>query len=633
MPRAYVGLCATPSFLHGMTRRRRSAFEVLEDAALRLDVPRSFGVSGLRLFCFDESGERLLFEKEMLWSGTEAARDIYLADLPTERKGLFFLRIFCSGACGGAYAVRQGDALFFTEEEASFSLRYSVSDFRYPQSRKKLGGVIYHVFVDRFAKGSVPVPLRADARREENWESGIPEYPPYPGAHLENNTFFGGTLYGVIEKLDRIASLGVNTIYLSPIFEAYSNHKYDTADYKRVDAMFGGEEALSLLIGEAKKRGIGILLDGVFNHTGSDSVYFNKKGRYPSVGAYQSKDSPYYDWYEFQKYPDRYTAWWGIEILPRIHPDRPACRSFFTGKGGVIEQYAALGIDGFRLDVADELSDDFIADIKRTLAKADPEALLYGEVWEDASEKIAYGVRKTYYLGSELDGVMNYPLRTGLISYIRYGECDALRYALTEVTANAPKRIADLQMNLLGTHDTPRILTVLGGPPEEGRTNDELAVLHMSDGERAVALARLKAAYTVLATLPGLPTVYYGDEAGLEGYHDPFNRRPYPWGREDVSLLRHYERLGELRKKYSVYREGDLILLHLSFELLLFARLDGDDVFLTACNRSEEERTLFFSKKVRELLGDTRCERYTLSPMTAAVFKLHAVDEFEISEI
>ena len=421
-------------------------------------------------------------------------------------------------------------------------------------------------------------------------------------------------------------------IYLSPVFEAYSNHKYDTGDYMKVDAMFGGDAALSYLIEEAKKRGIGILLDGVFNHTGADSRYFNRKGRYPTLGAYQSQKSPYYDWYEFQHFPDRYTAWWGIPILPRIHPDRPECRAFFTGKDGVVEHYADFGIAGFRLDVADELSDGFLAEIKATLAKKNADTVLYGEVWEDASDKIAYDVRKRYYLGRELDGVMNYPLRTGLLSYIKDGTCDALSYALLTVTANAPKRIADAQMNLLGTHDTERVLTVLGGVSGDGLPNDELARLRMSEEQRDLAKKRLKMAYTALATLPGIPSVYYGDEAGAEGYRDPFNRMPFPWGREDADLLAHYRTLGALRKKYAVYREGDLLLLHLDHNLLVFARSGHGGIFLTAVNRSDMPYVFSFPKKGRELFSDTRVENFTLAPMSSCIFKFRELSEFEISD-
>ena len=624
---------ATLSFLHGEEEHRRTAYEYGEAGALRFTVPRALGTVSADAVFYDESGRSEVAKTEAHFCGMRGAYDIYEAPLPTLDVGLYFFRMTLHTVIGTLYAYRSDDTVCFSDDgQTPPTFQLSVSDFSFPAPKDRLGGVIYHIFVDRFAKGSKTVPLREDAKLNPDWDHGIPEYPAYPGAYLENNVFFGGTLYGVAEKLDYIATLGVNMIYLSPVFEAYSNHKYDTGDYMKVDAMFGGDAALSYLIEEAKKRGIGILLDGVFNHTGADSRYFNRKGRYPTLGAYQSQKSPYYDWYEFQHFPDRYTAWWGIPILPRIHPDRPECRAFFTGKDGVVEHYADFGIAGFRLDVADELSDAFLTEIKATLAKKNADTVLYGEVWEDASDKIAYDVRKRYYLGRELDGVMNYPLRTGLLSYIKDGTSDALSYALLTVTANAPKRIADAQMNLLGTHDTERVLTVLGGVSGDGLPNEELARLRMSEEQRDLAKRRLKMAYTALATLPGIPSVYYGDEAGAEGYRDPFNRMPFPWGREDADLLAHYRTLGALRKKYAVYREGDLLLLHLDHNLLVFARSGRGGIFLTAVNRSDMPYVFSFPKKGRELFSDTRVENFTLAPMSSCIFKFRELSEFEISD-
>jgi glycosidase len=227
-------------------------------------------------------------------------------------------------------------------------------------------------------------------------------------------------------------------------------------------------------VSEAKEKGIGILLDGVFNHTGSDSVYFNQKGRFPSIGAAQSPDSPYYSWYHFYSYPDSYECWWNIDILPRINPGEPSCAAYFVGEGGIIDRWASIGIAGMRLDVADELPDDFIANIKARLSLKNPESLLYGEVWEDASNKIAYDKRKQYYLGNELDGAMNYPLRDGILRYLREGNVSSMRYYIDEVMPNTPRRILHTQMNLIGTHDTLRAITALVGESPEGHTNAEL---------------------------------------------------------------------------------------------------------------------------------------------------------------
>ena len=424
--------------------------------------------------------------------------------------------------------------------------------------------------------------------------------------------------------------MGVTDIYLSPIFESVSNHKYDTADYLRVDPTFGGEEAFVDLINDARAYGIGIILDGVFNHTGADSIYFNKFNNYNSVGAYQSQSSKYYEWFDFKSHPDDYTCWWGIEILPRINPDKPSCREFFVGEGGVIDKYSKLGIHGFRLDVADELSDDFISSIKARLVKNNPDAVLYGEVWEDASNKIAYGVRKRYYLGRELDGVMNYPVRTGIIDYIKNRKVDTLEYALTDIIDNAPECVANMQMNLLSTHDTERIITVLGADSSSGKENSVLQKLKMSNAERENAIKKVKNAFTVLFTIPGIPSIFYGDEAGLEGYSDPFNRLPFPWGREERELVCHISSLGNLRK-YKVYKNGKFKLLHLSPELLVFQRYDARSNYVTIINNSDSEISLCYSGKIKKMVGDivTTKKDIKLPSQTGAVVKFGS--EFDIN--
>ncbi|MBQ8382721.1 MAG: glycoside hydrolase family 13 protein [Clostridia bacterium] len=451
------------------------------------------------------------------------------------------------------------------------------------------GGMMYHIFVDRFARGG-DVPLRADAILEEDWYGGIPQFADRPGGFVANNLFFGGTLWGVADKLDYLASLGVTVLYLSPIFEAYSNHKYDTGDYRKVDEMFGGDAAFDHLIAEAHCRGIKVILDGVFNHTGSDSRYFNRNGRYEMPGAYQSKESPYYDWFDFEEYPDRYRCWWGIEILPAVTTKNPDYREFICGEDGVIRHYLRRGADGWRLDVADELDRTLLEDIYHAAHTEKPNAAVYGEVWEDASNKIAYSTRRRYFRGHGLDAVMNYPLKEGVIDFIRTGCRERLFEATAGLYSHYPKATSDLLMNFLGTHDTERVLTVLGGIGEEGRPNDVLATARMPDDLRRRAVALLKLAFTLVATLPGIPCVYYGDEAGMEGYHDPFNRMPYPWGREEQTLVAHYAALGKLRAEHrELFGKGYLRVREDTPEgVFAFERWWGDERILVAVNRSHD---------------------------------------------
>ena len=290
-----------------------------------------------------------------------------------------------------------------------------------------------------------------------------------------------------------------------------------------------------------------------------------------------------------------------------------------------------MGIYGFRLDVADELSDDFIASIKQCLDKGRDETILYGEVWEDASNKSSYGSRRHYYQGAELDGVMNYPLRTGIIDYLLGRGCDKLCYALTDVIDNAPEHILHNQMNLLGTHDTERILTMLGDENVSGLSNHQLARLRMDPGRRNFAIQKLMCAYTILATVPGIPTIFYGDEAGLEGYKDPFNRMPYPWGKEDHRLIEHYRKMGRIRQENSVYKDGNFKLIHISNNLLVFSRTDGKNNFVTVVNNSDNRILLSFENSAFELLSKTKGEEHHLNSYSAAVFKTKSESAFEIN--
>ena len=619
-------------YFHNEKKTHVTAYEIDEAAKIQMLLPRTLGVVSVSINLYDESGKNVLKHIESQWSSLSAGCDVYDAslDLKDLGVGLYFFRLQALTQFGLLYGYCDGGALRFSRDIVGDSFQLSVSDFKYSIPAKKLGGIIYHIFVDRFNRSGEAKP-KPGAILCDDWRV-MPEYPAYPGAPLKNNRFYGGTLWGIIDKLEYIRSLGVDTIYLSPIFDAASNHKYDTADYMSVDSMFGGDKAFEALVKKAHEYGIGIILDGVFNHTGSDSIYFNKYGHYKTLGAYQSEKSKYYSWYDFKNYPDEYTAWWGIDILPRIHPDKPDCRKYFVGKDGVIAKYASMGIDGFRLDVADELSDDFIAEIKGVLNEYNSESVLYGEVWEDASNKIAYDKRKQYYLGAELDGVMNYPVRKGILDFLTASDPSALQYALGAVTNNAPKRIRDMQMNLLGTHDTLRILTALGGEKPQGRSNEYLSRARMNDLERGIAKRRLRMAYAILATIPGIPAIFYGDEAGLEGYQDPFNRMPYPWGKEDLNLIKYYKKIGEIRRANDVYRDGEFELLALDARALVYKRTKGEDAFITVVNNSGMTLDVVFTTEAQAMISScskTGESRFEIPAFTAEIFKTCTNNEIE----
>lgn len=617
-------------YKHSNKNQSGTAYPSSEGVSLLLYIPREISSTKASIIFYNESSSAIVLEKNAELIDTKDNFDIYSLKIKgnTLPRGLYFFIIKLEGLYT-LYGYKCGNNIIFKENGEADKFQLTIFEPQYKIPSHKFGGIIYHLFVDRFNRGG-SVPTRNDAVMVEDWDSEIPEYPAYPGAFLKNNYFYGGTLYGVIDKLDYLVSLGVNTIYLSPIFEAYSNHKYDTGDYSRVDDMFGGDEAFKKLIKEARKKGIGIILDGVYNHTGADSIYFNKNNRYKSIGAYQSVDSPYYEWYDFKSHPNDYTSWWGIEILPRINPDKEKCREFFIGKNGVIRKYSKLGIDGLRLDVADELSDSFIAGIKEALNENNSTSILYGEVWEDASNKIAYDKRKKYYLGDELDGVMNYPIRTGIIDYITKKNKDALAYAINEVLFNMPKCVRDATMNLLGTHDTERILTKISGVESNGANNDILCKKRLNKREYSLAVNRLKSAYTILATLPGIPSIYYGDEAGIEGYSDPFNRRPYPWGKENKDLLAHYKNIGKIRRQNSVYKEGELNLIKLDNDMLIFERIDDNDRFITIYNNSSTSKIITFDNKVTNLLSESKGKSFVLEKESALVLLSKDNNSFQI---
>lgn len=416
------------------------------------------------------------------------------------------------------------------------------------------GGIIYQIMPDRFHDGGKKLRTKTrDMVYRDDW-GGVPSYKPDGEGIVQNRDMFGGNLYGVIEKLDYLKSLGVKVIYLNPIFEAASNHKYDTGNYRRVDGDFGGNEALVALIKAADGKGMKIMLDGVFSHTGADSIYFNKYGRYDSVGAYMSQSSPYYGWYDFEQFPDEYKCWWGVKILPCVNETNPTFDEFINGEEGIIRTYMRMGVAGWRLDVADELPDEFLTRLVRAAKKVNPKAMILGEVWEDASNKISYGERRRYMSGLQLDSATDYPLKDAIINFVACGDASGLKRAVNVRLNNYPKHILHRMMNLLGTHDTPRILTLLSGEslPHEKSERAEFEIKN-----RAEAAKRLKTAAVLQYTLPGVPCVYYGDEAGMEGCEDPFNRRCFPWGNEDVDLTEFYCALGNLRKLPQL-TEGDI---------------------------------------------------------------------------
>lgn len=479
------------------------------------------------------------------------------------------------------------------------------------------GGIMYQIFPDRFFK-SGEILAEKGKWLHKDWHE-TPEFRPNEKGKILNNDFFGGNFRGILKKLDYLQSLHVTVIYLNPIFRAFSNHRYDTGDYMQLDPMLGSEEDFSALVSECGKRGIRLILDGVFNHTGDDSRYFNKYGTYDEIGAYQSKDSKYYSWYNFRHFPDKYDSWWGIDVLPAVNENCPSYIDFITGENGVLRRWMKYPLGGFRLDVADELPDEFVAKIRSAVKSANGDAVVIGEVWEDASNKIAYSTRRKYFQGEELDSVMNYPLKDAIINFVVSGNTSLLRRTVGMLLDHYPKCVLDSLMNILGTHDTVRVLTALGGVCAYNK--EEMAVLKLSAEQRAVATERLKIAAILLYTFFGVPCIYYGDEIGMEGYSDPFCRKPFAWDLIDEDILSHYRWLGELRSRYTVFRDGDYRELYHDDNCIVFERRKGKEAVITVANLGNNKYTLRFNGVLYNQLSGERCvDRVDIEPHHIAVY-------------
>ena len=578
------------------------AIKAGEAARFGIRTAESLKISEVTLVVLNDlDGEITEFELSQVW--TERGYVRFEGSIDIEAKGLYWyhFEVVADELIRTIEKTAHG-ASFTDNEPHSWQLSVYNSDYTTPDWI--MGGAFYHIFVDRFRKfGGRPVKDGAVLRND--W-SGVPFYQPDKNGKIQNNDFFGGNLDGVIEKLPYLHELGITCIYLSPIFEAASNHKYDTADYFNIDPSFGDDVVFETLCVQAEKLGIRIVCDGVFNHTGSDSVYFNREKHYGDGGAYNDKNSEFFEWYSFSKYPDNYDAWWGIKTLPQVKKNNSSFQRFISGENGVLQKRMSLGAFGWRLDVADELSENFLCELRKAVKSANPEALIIGEVWEDASNKIAYGNRRHYFDGEELDSVMNYPFKDAIISFVKSGCAENICEVVENICENYPKPALDCLMNILGTHDTARILTVLGG--KEYETRDERAQAVLSEADLRHAKSLLFIASLLQFTLPGVPCLYYGDEAGLQGFEDPFNRRCYPWGSEDFELTDWYKKLLHARKSCVSFAGGDYRTLHAENGVFIFTRRRNCVKALILINMGSEAVSLELSETDKVLI-QSNCEQ------------------------
>ena len=592
----------------------------------RVCLPRSLDCRGVKLLVTPDG--KAAFDWGLFWCGMEGEdHEWWECHFAPAAPGLYYYRFILDTSHGPRQLVRgEGGAARIADTGwDSWQITCYGKDFVTP--RWLSGGVMYQIFPDRFAgDGEKKAGVPADRVLHETWGEQ-PVWRPDGEGKVRNNDYFGGSLKGIRQKLPYLKSLGVTCLYLNPIFEAHSNHRYDTADYEKIDPLLGEEADFRALCREAAAAGIRVLLDGVFSHTGADSRYFDRYGRYGGKGAYHDPESPYRPWYDFRRWPEEYASWWGFETLPEVRETEPSYLQYITGEGGVARRWLAAGASGWRLDVADELPDGFLDALRRGVKAEKPDALILGEVWEDASNKESYGHRRRYLLGDQLDSVMNYPFANAIYAYLGGGGAESFFRPVEDLLEHYPPQVIRVLMNPLTTHDTPRAITLLAGEPAGRRDREWQAAQRLTHSQRQRGILLLKMASLLQYCLPGVPCLYYGDEAGMEGYRDPFNRGCYPWGEEEEELIAWYRQLGALRGDNPVLREGAFARIPCGEEAAAFTREDERDGLLCAVNPGGWPVAVPLPERFRRgrvILGSGRREedRLLLPPGTGAVLRV-----------
>lgn len=562
-------------------------------------IPQNVYSKSVKLVRIKEGTSEWL-ESTMEFVGFENGYKTYKVTVSFAKEGLYWYHFRVEG--NQTLIIQQGESenSVSVSDTPNNSFSQIVTAKKVIMQLKELGGVIYHIFVDRFAKVG-KVTTRPSLTLKQNWTDAPTESEDF---NIINKECYGGNLKGVIEKLDYIKSLNTKVIYLSPIFYAESYHKYNTADFEKIDPMFGNLSDLSELIKKAKERDMLVILDGVFNHVGSDSRYFNKFGKFPEVGAYQSLKSKYVDWFNFYDWPDSYEKWWGVPSLPCMNEKNKDYRKYIVGKNGIIERYMKLGIAGFRLDVVDELTDDFLTEICQKIYSMNPNALIIGEVWEDASKKISYDKRREYLWGHQLNSVTNYPLRNGILEFLKTGNAGEYINCLNIVKDDYPKFVQSNLMNLIGSHDTSRIANEI----------EQIDSLHKKE--------LLKIATLLEYGFIGMPTIFYGDEIGIKNLKNNISRTPYPWGKEDKSILYWFKKLGELRNLKSVVK-GDCTIVENEGGVLVILREFEEEKVQIIVNRSEENYSFTTPSNFTEIITGTSSPKksFTVKPFGTLVIK------------
>lgn len=597
----------------------RSAIATDEQCKFRIIVPRDCRCSCATLAITKDGENEETAYYGMFWAGMCGDyHEYWELHFSATTPGLYFYHFELDTPWGKSLIMNTGNGIGdFSAQGNEFQQTVYDKNFKTPDFLK--GGIIYQIFPDRFYNSGAEKKNMPSTRILRRWGE-TPYWKEEQMNGIWNNDYFGGDLKGIEEKLPYIADLGVNCIYINPIFEAHSNHRYDTADYEKIDPLLGTEEDLKSLCKTAKEKyGISIILDGVFSHTGCDSKYFNLYNHYNTLGAYNSTESPYFSWYKFINWPDDYHAWWGIKLLPEVIEEDESYRNYICGKDGILRKWLRCGISGWRLDVADELPDIFLDDLRKAVKEENENAVIIGEVWEDATNKFAYGQRRKYLLGEELDSVMNYPFADAVLNFVRYGHGEYFFDSVMNIVENYPPQVLNVLMNHIGTHDTERAITRLAGPDNEGRGRDwQFANNKLPSYDYLKGISMMKMASLIQFTLPGVPSIYYGDEIGMQGMKDPFNRACMQWDNHNEELLKWYKRLGQIRNGAKALIDGEFVPVFCENSAIAYERVCSDNSVLVAVNNNDEETKLFVGEKWNNAYPyfDFKCENdiITLPP-------------------
>ncbi len=560
-----------------------------ESVKLRLEIPKQYTPTRAWVI-FQEFYSEKDFAVEMQYKGENEEVVIFECEVKFQDVNIHEYYFSFVDDYGTPKFVQKRSSSFEGEiRENKEGVNWQLTVYEATETHSNMqNGIMYQIFPDRFCKyGDVKNPP-AD-RMYRVWE-GMPFYKQ----NQIGQDFFGGNLQGIIHRLKYLKSLGVTVLYFNPIWLAASNHRYDQADYRTIDSLLGTEQDFREMVEKAHKLGMIVILDAVLNHTGADSVYFNKYNRYPELGAYNSKESPYYDWYCFKEYPEKYKSWWGFVEHPTINQNSQSFQRFMFGESGVIDYWFSLGIDGLRLDVPDELPNFTLNLVYEAVKRNGKPITIIGEVWEDASNKCNYGHRMEYFLGNQLTSVMNYPVKNAILAYIRYSGAWANHLKETLITIfleNYPREIAYSLMNFVTSHDTVRAITKLAGSEVDDH-DMEWQSKHdtLTREEYLLGRKRLMLAYSMIYFLPGIPSIFYGDESGISGQKDAFCRKPFNWGRRDKKLTKFFRELGKFRNSEKEFlKDADFGVIHIDGEICILERRKANRRLIYIANISERK--------------------------------------------